>query len=139
MNRTLSPPLTHPDAAARRGFGLTLGIMIAAVFGAGLPWLFGRPLPTWPWALGAILAVWALTAPHTLTPVHRAWMAMAGVLGRINGLVLLTLIFALVVVPLGLARQVLGSDPMRRRWDPHAESYLSPAEARPPNDMERPF
>ena len=47
--------------------------------------------------------------------------------------------FYIAIVPTGLAMRALGKDPMRRRFDPEAESYLIPSEAPPKDRLERPF
>ena len=55
------------DRRGLRKFGLTTGAIMVMLFGLVLPWLRDRPLPLWPWCVAAVLAVWALAAPASLT------------------------------------------------------------------------
>jgi hypothetical protein len=131
-------PPTAPTSAALRSFGLIMAAMVAGLFGLALPWLFGRPLPLWPWIVAFAFALPALAAPRMLGPVHRAWMAVGAVLGAINTRILLAAMFYLVMVPVGLVMRLAGRDPMRRarRDDP---TYRLPSTERAADDMEKPF
>lgn len=127
-----------PTAAELRKFGFVMAAMIAGLFGLLLPWLFGRPLPKWPWIAAVLIALPAFFAPSLLGPVHRAWMAVGAVLGWINTRILLAAMFYVIVLPVGFAMRLAGRDPMRRAKtaDP---SYRQPSTERSAQDMERPF
>lgn len=73
--------------------------------------------------LGTTLAVLGLTVPMLLKPVYRVWMALAVVLGFIMTRVILTIVYYLIITPIGLLMRVFGKDPMQRRLDPDAPSY----------------
>ena len=64
-----------------------------------------------------------MAVPVALRPVRTVWMAVAFALGFVMTRVLLTVVFALTVVPIGLALRVLGKDPLHRRPDPEAATY----------------
>jgi hypothetical protein len=90
-------------------------------------------------AVGGLLVLLGATAPAALAPVHRAWMAVARVLGRVNTTVFLTLVFFLVLTPLGLLLRLGGRDELDRRrrgvstWVPY------PARNRDPRHFEKMF
>lgn len=127
------------DKKGLRDFGLIFGLMIGLVFGILGPLLWRHALPLWPWILAVIFWVWALLAPQTLNPVYQVWMRIALVLGWINTRLILGIIFYLMLTPMGIIRRTMGSDPMRREWKRHVESYSIPSPVRTRESMERPF
>lgn len=134
----MSAPASSPTPAELRKFGLIMAAMVAGLFGLLLPWLFGRPWPTWPWIVTVLFAVPAGLAPPVLAPVHRAWMVVGAVLGWINTRILLAAVFYLVVLPVGFVMRLVGRDPMRRAKSAEP-SYRQPSTERAAEDMERPF
>jgi hypothetical protein len=109
------------SAASRPGlrrFGLLVGgafLVLAAVS----RWR-GHTLP--PLVLGALggaLVVPAVLAPRLLAPVERGWMRGAAVLGEVNSRILLTVLFYLVIAPIGFV--------LRRIRDPLDRSLRDPA------------
>ncbi|MBW2521101.1 MAG: hypothetical protein JRD64_00245 [Deltaproteobacteria bacterium] len=69
------------------------------------------------WLLVATMAVLVLvmTWPDAFIPMARVWFGLSHFLGTIVSRVLLTVVFFLIVTPVGLARKVLGADPMRNK------------------------
>ncbi len=118
---------------ALRSFGLVVGgvfVGIAAVIawrsGGATPWAAGVG------GLGASLMLLGLAVPGWLRPVYRVWMGLAVVLGFVMTRVLLTLVFVLLVVPIGLGLRLAGKDLLRLRLDPEAASYWLPRDAPDP-------
>ena len=74
-----------------------------------------------------------------LKKLYRGWMRFAVILGTIMTRVLLTLVFVLVVTPIGLILRLVGKDPMHRKPDPSKETYWirREAEANDPARMEK--
>ena len=132
-------PIPELDAKGLREFGFIMAGAVAVLFGLLLPWWFENPWPVWPWIVAAVFSAWALTAPGSLRPVYRGWMRFGRVMGRIVTPVILTATFFIAIVPTGLIMRLLGKDPMRRRFDPDAKSYLIDSEAAPVERLERPF
>ena len=96
-----------------RRFGLTVGGAFAVL--ATISWWRGHEWP--PLVLGTlatVLLVPAVVLPRILGPVERGWMAFAEVLGRFNTRVILTVLFGLVMTPIGAIRRRL-RDPLDRR------------------------
>jgi Saxitoxin biosynthesis operon protein SxtJ len=127
------------DARELRRFGLLMAAVIAGLFGGLLPLLKGHAPPVWPWVLAAMFLVPALAVPKALGPVHRAWMWVGHWVGWFNTRVLLSIVFYLVVTPMGLALRALGRDPMARRAPSGAASHRRPSAAAPRERMERPY
>ncbi len=126
------------DVQELRRFGLLLGALLAAIFG-GIPLLRHHSTPVWPWVIGAVLWLGALLAPTALGYLHRGWARLSGALGWINTRVILSLLYAIAVVPIGLVMRLVGRDPMVRKFDPTLESYRIPSKQRSPSHLERPF
>jgi hypothetical protein len=74
-----------------------------------------------------------------LSPLHRAWMRLANVLGWINTRIVFGAAYLLVVIPYGLAFRLLGKSPLHLRFEPQLRSYRMDAEELPPAGMDRPY
>ena len=127
------------DRGELRRFGLTVGALIAGLFGLILPWLHGHSLPVWPWVTGAILALVGLLCPAALRYIYAGWTALGHALGWLNSRIVLTVVFYVLIVPMGFALRLFGGDPMARRWDPKAESYWVPSRRAAARNIERPY
>lgn len=73
--------------------------------------------------LGALLVLSGTLAPAILKPIYRVWMALAVVLGFVMTRVILTLVYFLVLTPIGLVLRLFGKDLLDRKLDPRADSY----------------
>ena len=110
-----------------RNFGLVVG-GVFFVLGCVLLW-YQRPSNPYFLAIGAALIAGGLVVPGVLKPLQRAWMALAVVLGFIMTRVILSLLFYLVVTPIGMAARLVGKDFLERRIDKSSESYWHMREA----------
>ena len=140
MNSTSTEPAS--SGASRRElrqFGLTMAVAIGLVFGLLIPWIWDRPWPRMPWLIAGAFAGTGLLIPVVLAPLFRAWMRLAHVLGIVNTKIILTLAWALVLVPTGLAMRVFATDPMRRQWRSEDASYRQESTRRDRDHFLRPF
>lgn len=116
--------------AEGRRFGLTVG----AAFGvlAGLSWWRGHEVPPLVFAgLGAALIAAGLLAPMRLGPVFAAWMRLALLLSKITTPIVMSLVYFIVILPIGLVVRRI-RHPLTRRAT--AGSYWV---ARPPAPGDR--
>lgn len=75
-------------------------------------------------AIGALLI--ALIVPAIFTPLAIFWHYLSMGVGRVINSLILSIIFFLVVTPVGFVRRGLGFDPMKRkRWKKGRESVLT--------------
>lgn len=106
-----------------RAFGLTVGGILAAI---ALWWALSDDLGAAGAALGgaglALLALGAI-APRVLGPLNRAWQQLGLFLGRIVSPVVLGLIYATTIVPIGLLMRLRGKDLLRLRREPELDTY----------------
>jgi hypothetical protein len=122
-----------------RKFGLMVGGVFAAL---GLLFLW-RHKAFYPYFLGpgAALVVTGLVWPRALKWVYVAWMSVAFVLGFVMAHVILTLLFFLVITPMGLVARLTGKDFLSLKLDRAAKSYWLPRPQKPKHaaDYERQF
>src|SRR5512139_4035474 len=97
-----------------RKFGLTVGAAFT-VFG-GISWWRGHEVPPLVlWTVGGALMVPGLLFPTILGPVHRGWMKFAAVLAHVNTRIILTLLYYVVITPVGFIMAFF-RDPLDRSW-----------------------
>jgi len=113
---------TSNDPTQLRKFGLLVG-GIFCVIGVWPAIFRGQPLRAWALIAGILLIVPGLVAPRVLGPVYRVWMLAGETLGWINSRILLTVLFYVVLTPMGSIMRVFGKNTMRRPFDPTVESY----------------
>ena len=130
--------VAKPSASDLRTFGLVLGALFAAFFGVW-PLLRHRVSPHWPWIVAAGLWLFALIWPAALSYLYRGWTRLGLALGWVNTRVILTLLFAISIVPLGLVMRLCGRDRMARKLEPDRASYRVPSRQRAGKDMEHPY
>jgi hypothetical protein len=89
--------------------------------------------------LSAALAAVSFLAPARLHRLNVAWFKFGLLLNRIVSPVVMLAMFAIVIVPFGLAMQ-LRSDPLRKRRQPAAKSYwIERGEQASPSSMANQF
>lgn len=101
-----------------RSFGLSVGGVLA-VIAAVLLWRGRVVRAEVVGSVGALLVVFGAVYPHALRWPSAIWWSGSRWLGHVNARVFLTLIFGLVLTPLGLLWRAIGRDPLmrdRRHW-----------------------
>ena len=119
------------------------GLMVGGVFLLlGLLFLARHPNRTpyfvWP---GGILLIAGAIIPRSLKWIYIAWMSVAFALGFVMAHVILTVLFFLVITPLGLVAQLAGKDFLSLKLDRAAKSYWIPRaqKSKSASDYERQF
>jgi len=130
---------TKPTPRELRKFGLVVGLIFVGVIGLLLPLWHHRAIPIWPFVPGAPLVVLGLLAPRWLGPVHRVWMLIGGALGWINMRIILSVVFLVILTPLGLVRRVLGKDPLGLRSSRGIATYRSQVAVLARERLKEPF
>ncbi len=128
---------TRPPAL--RSFGRTVGIVFI-VIAAFLSYRSGWALPVSvaiTGGIGTVLLVLGAIVPRVLRPVYKYWMALAFAMGFVMTRVLLSLVFFLLVTPIGLVLRLTKHDPLRRRKDATLPTYWIPREDPPDRDSLR--
>lgn len=102
-------------------FGLTVGTVLVII---GLV-LFYFEKSSYPYfsGLGAGLIIFGVVFPKTLLPIQKAWMAIAVVLGFIMTRVILSILFYLVITPIGLLAKLFRKDFLDRKFEKNKNTY----------------
>ncbi|MFN2623606.1 MAG: SxtJ family membrane protein [Chthoniobacterales bacterium] len=123
---------------ALRRFGFTLGF-VAILLGAVFIWR--HRAAGWPFiSIGGIFLLTVAFAPSTLKWVHKPWTTLSLILGWIVSRILLTVIFFLVLTPIGLLQRICGKRVIETTFRTKASSYWQPRRGRfAPADYENQF
>ena len=66
--------------------------------------------------LAVVSLIVAMTYPLVFKPFARLWFALSTAIGTVVSKIILTMLFFLLVLPIGLARRLMGKDPMRQKF-----------------------
>jgi hypothetical protein len=111
-----------------RSFGLSVGAVLS-VIAAVLFWRRRLLAAEILGAAGVTLMLLGAVRPSLLKWPAIWWWRVTRVVGDFNARVLLTLMFVLVLVPLGFIWRLIGRDPLTRRrsassgWSPYPDRY----------------
>jgi Saxitoxin biosynthesis operon protein SxtJ len=115
--------------------GLLFLLLGAAVGGSQLLWKGAAS--GWYWIIaGVVLCLLRLITP-LFRQLYSLWLAFSVILGYFVSRILLTIIFFIVITPMGLIFRILGKDPMDRKMDRNAVSYWTRREQETDTSIER--
>jgi hypothetical protein len=121
-----------------RSFGLMVGGIFALL---GIwPMVFRSQDPRW-WSivLGICLAAPAIVFPTSLYWPYKGWMMVGHVLGWINTRIILSVVFYVIVTPIGVVRRWLGKDAMGQQLRPDLNSYRVPRKPRTATHLKKQY
>ena len=122
-----------------RKFGITIGLFLMILAGV----LFWRGRESFEILLvsGLALCLLGLTIPVILKPVYWIWMVFATILGWIMTRVILSLLFYLVITPIGVFSRLSGNRFLDLKWDKSKSTYWNYRVSKQQNreDYERQF
>lgn len=111
----------NSNKAELRKFGLTIGIVLLIIsavmfyYSSGLKFHFG--------IAGLVLIILGYIFPKILLPFQKVWMGLALVLGFVMSRLILTLLFYLVITPIGLLAKLAKKDFLDLSIDNTKKSY----------------
>jgi len=91
--------------------------------------------------LGIVLLLIDMIYPNLYRPVAILWFGLSQVLGTLSSKLLLTIIFFVLVTPVGWIRRITGADSMQlKRWKKDNSSVFGIREHLfQPEDIEKPY
>ena len=104
-----------------RQFGITMTIVLGLLGGLFL-WR-QKESYIYFFVIAGIFLFFGLILPKLLKPVHKAWMALAVVLGWIMTRLILSILFFLVVTTTGLFAKLFGKNFLKLKFDKNTDSY----------------
>ena len=104
-----------------RNFGFIIGIVLLIISGI----LFWKEKESFQILLtfGVAFGILGITIPFILKPIYWVWMIFATILGWIMTRVILSLLFYIIITPIGLIPRFFGKQFLELRWDKSKESY----------------
>lgn len=111
-----------------RSFGVSVGGVLCLI-AVVLVWRGKLTRAEWVGGVGAVLLVLGIVRPSLLKWPSAGWWRFAKALGYVNARILLTVLFGLVLTPLGLLWRLTGKDPLTRRrerwsgWSAYPDRY----------------
>ena len=104
-----------------RQFGITIGVILLIIAG----FLFWKEKESFQILLtfGVTLCILGIVIPFILKPIYWVWMIFATILGWIMTRVILSLLFYIIVTPIGLIPRFFGKQFLELQWDKSKESY----------------
>jgi len=122
-----------------RKFGLTVGIVLLMI--SVILFLFDKSSYVYFGIIGGILVLTGILFPSLLKPVNKVWMTLALILGWFMSRVILTILFYLVLTPIGFIAKIFGKRFLSLKIDNESKSYWEKREGRSPNitEYERQF
>ncbi len=112
-----------------RKFGLTVGGAFLVL--GSISWWRGHEIPPRVlWTLGTLLVIPGALFPTVLGPVQTAWMKFALVLGHFNTRIILTVLYYLVMTPVGFVMRLF-RDPLDRSMKDGNASQWTKREPQP--------
>ena len=104
-----------------RKFGITIGVILLIIAG----FLFWKEKESFQILLtfGITFCILGIAIPIILKPIYWVWMIFATILGWIMTRVILSLLFYIIITPIGLILRFFGKQFLELRWDKSKESY----------------
>jgi hypothetical protein len=107
--------------AELREFGVTMAAILVVIGDIAL-WR-QRPTAVYLIGLGAALGVLGLFKPDILKPLQKAWMGLGLVLGFFVSRVVMSVLFYLIMTPIGVIMRLSGKDILDEKIDRNRSSY----------------
>ena len=115
-------------ANPEKSFGISVGAVLLLI-SAILVWRGRINTAEIVGGIGAVLLILGLIQPRLLKWPSAIWWKFAMVLGYVNSRIIMTVIFIIVLSPLGLLWRLIGKDPLARKrhnwpgWSPYPVRY----------------
>lgn len=123
------------DKKELRSFGIVMAaaFTVLGALHSGIGWLrhgaFETPVVlSW---IALLFLLFGLAAPRVLKPVFVVWMKFAEALHWFMTRLVLTIAYLLLFMPIRFIIQWFGNDPLKRTWQPSADTYWEEAEDQP--------
>ena len=97
--------------------------------------------PNWLVVVAIAALVLTMTWPAVFKPLAKVWFVFSHLLGTIVSKIILSIVFFLIITPVGLIRKAFGYDPMKTKlWKNGSESILLDRQHQyTKEDLEKPY
>jgi hypothetical protein len=101
--------------------GLTVGVVLILI--SLLLWYLGKTSFVYFSVIGGLFVILAMIAIPILKPFHKLWMMLSLLMGFVMSRAILTLLFYLVLTPIGLLAKIVGKKFMPLTYDKNVLTY----------------
>jgi uncharacterized membrane protein len=119
-----------------RHFAVTVALSIGVIAGVIVPAFRRREFPFWPWIVAALIVVLAILVPQSLRGFRSLSHQVRDRVAAIQTRVVLTVVYFLIIVPLGLIMQLSQKRDRKRQ---NATTYRLLSVTRSKASLEKPF
>jgi hypothetical protein len=112
--------IDNSDEAVKKT-GLTVGMVLIII--SMLLWYFGKSSFVYFSSIGGLFVILALIAIPIMRPFHKLWMMLASLMGFVMSRVILTILYYIVLTPIGLLAKIVGKKFMPLEFDKKAPTY----------------
>jgi hypothetical protein len=91
--------------------------------------------------LSIVLLIINMIVPQIYKPIAKIWFGLSNVLGAVMSRILLTIIFFVLVTPIGVFRRMMGIDSLQlKKWKKDQTSVFKVRDHTcAPNDIDKPY
>lgn len=109
------------DSGSNRNFGIVFSIvfLIIGIYPLG----YGEDIQLWAMGVAIIFFLLSYLAPNILNYPNRIWFKLGLLLGAIVGPVIMTFVYVITVLPIGLTMRIIGKDLLKLKIDKKVKSY----------------
>lgn len=115
-----------------RDFGIVMFVVLGLIVPFFISWKYDwvwQTSATWFLSVGLIFLFGGFFLKKPFTPLYKGWMAFAIVLGIIVSSLIISLVYYLMITPVGFLRRVFSTaDPLQLKKSAAKESYWIPRE-----------
>jgi hypothetical protein len=104
-----------------RSFAVVFCVVFALI--GLLPLVGGHPIRLWALGISAVFLFFTFFFTSVLQPLNVLWFKFGMLLASIVNPLVMLLMYAIVIVPFGVAARLFGKDLLRLKTEPNAKSY----------------
>ncbi len=121
MTASMSEEFSSAKVGSNRSFGVVFVVVFALI---GLfPLVREEAIRIWALAVSAAFLLPTIVYPQALSPLNKLWFRFGMLLGRIINPLVMFIMYALVMVPVGLVLKLMRKDLLRLKLDARSPTY----------------
>ena len=119
----LKEELKHIDNSdeAVKKTGISVGVVLILI--SLLLWYFGKTSFIYFSITGGLFVILAFITIPVIRPFHKIWMMLSLAMGFVMSRVILTILFYIILTPIGLLAKIVGKKFMPLGFDKNAKTY----------------
>lgn len=109
------------DKKELRKFGITVGSVILII--SLLLFYWDKSIWLWLFVVADFLIIAGILSPIILLPLQKFWMTLAVLLGFVMTRVILSVLYYIIITPIGIVTKLIGKDFLSLKIDKSAKTY----------------